>query len=120
MKKLHKLETTSADDKIQFLIVSEETIDFLFATSTVEYDYGTLENSHPAEITYILGDQRYIDRGEYNPLEEKLNKVQQSIRDLRDSDNHHCPANEEEDQECTCGKYDEVIDIIDRIIKEHA
>lgn len=55
-----------------------------------------------------------------------ISEIQQDIRDLRDDDSHVCPYSEqqnrefetgeaEEDQECTCNKYDWVIDKLEKL-----
>ena len=48
-------------------------------------------------------------------LQDKIAVAQQMIRNLRDSDNHICPCHEnvdDNDGECTCHGYDEVIDYL--------
>ena len=41
----------------------------------------------------------------------------QDIRDLRDSDSHVCPAVSDDMNECSCGKYDLVIDKLEKLLK---
>lgn len=61
---------------------------------------------------------------------KRLEALKQTIRDLRDADEHVCPMAEEDnriygggeldedgDYPCTCEKYDHVNDEIDRIIE---
>ena len=59
-------------------------------------------------------------------MEKKIKEIQQSIRDLRDGDSHVCPLDLWEQAigegqrtgavgeapECTCEKYDQVIDAL--------
>ena len=125
MNKLRKLETDGYPNNL-ILTVSEDVIEFLNTFGTVQHDYPSSEGNEPAEITYIIDKRRYIDRGPYEPLKENLNKVQQAIRDLRDSESHMCPVDHAQkndvpdaDLECTCGGYDAVIDDISKIIKEY-
>ena len=54
---------------------------------------------------------------------ELLEQAQKDIRDYRDSDEHICPADVDEDGvegegPCTCGQFDDAIDEIDLIIKQ--
>ena len=42
----------------------------------------------------------------------------QDIRDLRDDDSHVCPADKDDYLECTCTKYDHVIDKLEDFITE--
>jgi len=45
----------------------------------------------------------------------KLDKIKEAIRALRDSDFHHCPADDDDALPCTCHKFDEVIQALDEI-----
>ena len=42
----------------------------------------------------------------------------QDIRDLRDDDSHVCPADKDDYLECTCTKYDHVIDKLEDFTTE--
>lgn len=45
----------------------------------------------------------------------KLEQIKQQIRNLRDANFHVCPAHDDDSQECTCEKFDLVIDEIDKL-----
>ena len=53
-----------------------------------------------------MGDDGYCDRC------WAKNKAIEKIQGLRDADEHHCPADEDDREECTCNKYDELADFI--------
>lgn len=46
---------------------------------------------------------------------DEVEEIKQKVRDLRDSDFNECPAHEDDTQECACGKYDEIIDLLDEL-----
>jgi len=48
-------------------------------------------------------------------LHETLAEIAQDIRDLRDADFHKCPADANDADECTCQKFDRVIDKIESL-----
>ena len=48
-------------------------------------------------------------------LDVNLDQIKQQVRDLRDADFHVCPAQGDDTQECTCEKFDFVIDQIDKL-----
>lgn len=51
-------------------------------------------------------------------VNSRIEDIIQDIRDLRDDDSHVCPANEGDDQlECTCIKYDRVIDKLEDLYR---
>ncbi len=52
-------------------------------------------------------------------FESYLEQIMQQIRDLRDADFHVCPNDSDDTQECTCGKFDLVIDKVDELRHHH-
>ena len=46
------------------------------------------------------------------PLFSDMIKAKNLIRDLRDGESHFCPAIENEEDECCCGEFDAVIDLL--------
>lgn len=48
-------------------------------------------------------------------LNTTLTSLQEQVRDLRDSDGHFCPAVENEDEQCACGRYDAIIDTLENM-----
>ena len=45
----------------------------------------------------------------------KLDEIIESIRDLRDSDFHVCPNDADDQLECTCNHFDQVIDELEKL-----
>ena len=45
----------------------------------------------------------------------KLDKIIESIRELRDADFHVCPNTTNDELECTCHRFDEVIDELEKL-----
>lgn len=50
-------------------------------------------------------------------LNLKIDEMQQMVRDLRDSDNHVCPADKNDIDICSCGEYDLIIDKLSNLKK---
>jgi len=50
-------------------------------------------------------------------VNSRIEDIIQDIRDLRDDDSHVCPANKEDHLECTCIKYDRVIDKLEDLYR---
>ena len=49
-------------------------------------------------------------------MKKEIEQIQEDVRTLRDSDTHHCPADDDDNQECTCEDYDIVIDKLQKLI----
>ena len=45
----------------------------------------------------------------------ELDKIIGSIRELRDADFHVCPNTTNDELECTCHRFDEVIDELEKL-----
>jgi len=46
------------------------------------------------------------------PLNDDCIKAKNMLRDLRDSDLHKCPADEDDTEECSCEAFDRIIDVL--------
>ena len=88
----------------------------------------SLKKKDRRDIKYVLGEvAKAIDEGFNSGIEDPVNwglrnikdinnnieSIQNQIRDLRDGDGHFCPAVENEDDKCSCGKYDDIIDSLE-------
>ena len=51
-------------------------------------------------------------------MNSRIEEIVQDIRDLRDDDSHVCPADKDDYLECTCTKYDHVIDKLEDFTTE--
>ena len=50
-------------------------------------------------------------------VNSRIEDIIQDIRDLRDDKSHVCPNDKDEQLECTCGKYDRVIDKLEDLYR---
>ena len=50
-------------------------------------------------------------------VNSRIEDIIQDIRDLRDDDSHVCPSDKDDQLECTCIKYDRVIDKLEDLYR---
>ncbi len=50
-------------------------------------------------------------------MNSRIEDIIQDIRDLRDDKSHSCPNNKDDQLECTCIKYDRVIDKLEDLYR---
>lgn len=55
------------------------------------------------------------DIRETKDYNNNLESLQNQIKDLRDSPSHFCPAVENEGDKCSCGRYDNIIDVLENM-----